>query len=388
MSKGYKKVGTKNGINKYEAVIEVGSDITGKRKRIKRVHYGNRDSAEVWYAELIKEFYHKGKKLNLNDITFKEYSEIFIKKYCIPNISKITTKGYQDYLKRIIPLIGDYKLKKINTFILDNMYQKIKLGKRKELSAKSMSHYYNLISIMFKQAKKWKFIDINPNEDAKKPKLTKRKRNYYNEEQVEKLYNCLENECIKYKATIILAIDSGIRRSELCALRWKDIDFQNNTIYIDNSLKVIDGVVDELKAKTEYSIRTIELGSKTMNVLYEYKKWQDNYIIEMRSNWKGTDRVFTDNYGNYMYPSTTNNILQKIIKKYHLPKITFHELRHTCASILNNNGINAKAISDRLGHADASITLNTYTHTFESSKSECANVFDNLQKSALLLKNN
>lgn len=108
----------------------------------------------------------------------------------------------------------------------------------------------------------------------------------------------------------------------------------------------------------------------------------------MGSNWKGTDRVFTDVYGNYMYPSTTNNILQKIIKKYDLPKITFHELRHTCASILNNNGINAKAISDRLGHADASITLNTYTHTFESSKSECANVFDNLQKSALLLKNN
>lgn len=272
--------------------------------------------------------------------------------------------------------------------MLDTMYQKIKLGRTgKELSAKTMIHYYNLMSIMFKQAKKWKFIETNPNEDAKKPKLTKRKRHFYDNEQAMKLLNCLKNKNIKYRAIITLAIDSGIRRSELCAIRWSDIDFDNNTLYIDNSLKVIDGEVDELKAKTDYSIRTIKLGKETMQVLKEYKSWQNEYIFDMGSKWVGTDRVFTAINGKHMHPDTTNDILQKVLQKYNLPKITFHELRHTCASILNSKGVDAKTISERLGHADASITLNTYTHTFDTSKEQCANVFDNLYKSSITLEN-
>ena len=386
MDKGYKKVGKKDGKIKYEAIVELGYDTYGKRRRIKRIHYGNRESAELWYAELTKKYYHKGKTLNLTDMTFKEYSDLFIKNYCIPNVSKITTKGYQTFLSHIIPIIGDIKLKDISTFMLDIMYQKIKKGKKgKELSNKSLIHYYNLISVMFRQAKKWKLVEFNPNEDATKPKLTKKSRNYYDEENVKKLYKCLEQEPIKYRTIITLALDSGIRRSELCAIKWNDIDFKNNTLYIDNSLKVIDGVVDELKAKTDYSIRTIELGNNTMELLLEYKNWQERYKKTIGDKWVETNRVFTDKYGNYMYPSTTNNILQKVIKKYDLPKITFHELRHTCASILNGNGVNAKAISDRLGHADASITLNTYTHSFDESKKECAKVFDKLHDSTLSL---
>ena len=88
-----------------------------------------------------------------------------------------------------------------------------------------------------------------------------------------------------------------------------------------------------------------------------------------------------------MHPDTTNDILQKVLQKYDLSKITFHELLHTCASILNNKGANAKNNSKRLGHADASITLNTYTHTFDISNEQCENVFDNLYKSSITLKN-
>lgn len=370
--------------NLYEITIEVGNDITGKRKRIKRRVHGTREEAILKHAELEKQYFHKSKKVNLNDMTFSEYSKIFINNYCKNNISKITTKDYEQMLKRILPLLGDIKLKKINTFMLDKLYQKLKIGVNgKELAPKTMSHYYNLISIMFKQAKKWKFIDSNPNEDATKPKLVKRKRNFYNNEQVQELFNCLANEDIKTKTLITLAIDSGIRRSELCAIRWNDIDFANKTLYIDNSLKVIDGEVDEAKAKTEYSVRTIDLSSSTIELLKEYKKMQDEYIKELGSKWLGTNRVFTAKDGKHMHPDTTNKILQRVLNKYNLPKLSFHELRHTCASILNSNGIDPKTISERLGHADASITMNIYTHTFEDNKKASARVFDNMQQKAI-----
>lgn len=379
-SKGYKKIDTKNGLNIYEAVIEVGYDINGKRKRIKRRHTGNNASAEIWYAELVKEYYHKSNKINLTDMSFRDYSNIFIEKYCIPNVSKITIKGYRQYLKCILPLIGDYKLTNITSFILDNMYQKIKKGQKgKLLSSKTMVHYYNLVNLMFKQARKWKFIEINPNEDANRPKLHKKNRNYYNIEQAQDLLNVLSQENIKYRTIITLALVSGMRCAELCALRWSDVDFIKNTIYIDNSLKVIDGEIDEERAKTDYSVRYVYIDIKTMELLKEYKKWQEEHILSLGDKWIGTDRIFTDIYGKNIYPCTCNKILQKVIKKYNLPHITFHELRHTCATILNGTGVDPIVVKERLGHSNVNITMDTYTHALESNKKASVDVFDKLQ---------
>ena len=375
-----KRVGTKNGLGHYNIVIECGYDINGDRIRIRRQFYGCKKDAELFEAELKKEFYHKGDRVKLNDLTFNEYTTLFINNYCVPNISKITLKDYQTMLKRILPIIGELKLKKINGRILDMMYKKIKVGvKGKELSPKSMTHYYNLIGLMFKQAKKWKLVDYNPNEDATKPKVVKSKRKFYDTEQVLQLLEHLEHEEIKVKTLILLALNTGARKGEICALRWSDVDFEKKNLYIDNSLKVINGVVDEEKAKTDYSVRFVELGDNILEQLKQYKEWQDKYISQMGNKWQGTDRIFTALNGNHMHPDTPNKILQKVLLKYELPKISFHELRHTYASIMNYNGIDAKTISEQLGHSNVNISLNVYTHTFESKKRESAKVFDNLQ---------
>lgn len=379
------KIGTKNGVNKYEIKIELGFDMSGKRRRIKRVMYGTKKEAMLLHAKLTEKYYHTAEKQVITNITFEEYSNIFIEKYCIPNISKITTKDYKVMLNIILEYIGDLKLRKISTFILDNMYMQIKKGRKgKELPPKTMSHYYNLVNIMFKQARKWKFVDNNPNEDATKPKLIKKKRNFYNEKQVITLLNCLMKENIKYRAIIILALTTGIRRSELCAIRWSDINFKKKTLYIDNSLKVIEaGVIDEEKAKTQYSVRLINLNDETIKVLKEYKNWQDDYILSMGDKWQEEDRVFTSKYGGHMNPSTCTSILSKVVRKYDLPKITFHELRHTFATILNGKGVDVKAISELLGHADTSTTLNIYTHTLDENKKASASVFETIQKDAI-----
>ena len=369
--------------NLYRITIEVGGDVSGKRKRVRTIFHGTKEEVELRHAELTKQYYHKAKKINYNDMSFTDYSNIFIENYCEDNVSKITLKNYKDMLNRVIPLIGSYQLKKITTFMLDKMYQKIRYSNNgKELAPKTMLHYYNLMSLMFKQAKKWKFIENNPNEDAKRPKLVRKSRNFYDNEQVMKLLTCLAQENVKTRSIIILALDSGIRRSELCALRWGDINFEEKTILIDNSLKVIHGVVDEEKAKTEYSVRTIKISDSTIDLLKVYKNEQDKYIKSMGNKWVGTDREFTAKDGKHMHPDTPNKILLKVLQKYDLPKLSFHELRHTCASILNSNGVDPKTISERLGHANPTITMNIYTHAFKSNGEISAKVFDSFQKQA------
>lgn len=234
---------------------------------------------------------------------------------------------------------------------------------------------------MFNQAIRWEIMDKNPNLKANKPKKEHKEKNFYDVYQVKKLLDVLENESIKYKLLIVLALDSGARRSEICALRWSDIDLDTRMMSITKSLKVVEGVIDEKTTKTESSIRTIKLSETTIEVIKEYKKWQEAYKLVNKQRWIGKDdRVFTALNGESMFPGTCDHILRKIVKKYNLDPICFHELRHTCASLLINSGVDPKTVSKRLGHSDTSITMEIYTHAFEESKNACADRFDEMMK--------
>ncbi|MBE6156339.1 MAG: site-specific integrase [Firmicutes bacterium] len=368
---------TRLGPNKYKIIIECGYDMFGKRIRHSEIFYGTPQEAKIQEADLTKKYYHKVKKKNKN-IVFEKYSIIFIENYCLENVSNITLRNYKQMLKRINEIIGKVNLTDLTAFILDRMYKEIRKGKKgKILSDRTMTHYYNLVGLMLKQAVIWKFILYNVNVDAKKPPKTKTKRNFYELNDVQKLFNCLKTEeNIKYRALLTLTFDSGARRGEIVALRWSDIDFEKHTVLLDNSLKVIYGEVDEENAKTEASIRTIYISEYTINVLKEYKKWQDLYIKKNADKWKGTDRVFTSRIGTHMHPDTCGKILTKIINKYDLAKITPHEFRHTVDTLLLESGINPKAVSDRSGHADTRVTMEIYAHIFSKTKQESANVIN------------
>lgn len=373
----------KQGKKVYQITIELGTDILGKRKRYKERFHGNLSEVKLRHAELITNL-KKEKKVDVRDLSFKQYSEIFIKKYCEGNIGLVTLNNYKRLLKYIMPFLGDFKLSKITSYMLDTMYMKLRKGiNGKELSSNSMYDYYKLINVMFNQAVKWDFLSINPNSKTQKPKKEKKEQKYYDVNQVNNLINCLENESIRDKALIYLALDSGARRGEISALRWSDIDFDNNTLRIDKSLKVVNGKVDEKKPKTNSSNRTIILNESTIDILKEYKKWQDNYIITMGNKWKGKDRVFSSINGTHMNPSTCYKIFTKITKKYGLEHIRFHDIRHTTASYLIHKGTNLKVVSQRLGHSNINITSNIYTHAFDIDKKESAKIFDEIVKNAL-----
>lgn len=368
--------------NKYKITIELGYDILGNRKRKTFNFMGTKSEAIKKEAELKTEFYHMGESKKISDLTFKDLSEIFIERYCKPNISLVTTNGYQKSLKKVLPIIGNRKLKDITPFVLDSMYQKLRIGKDgQELGYHSNYNIYKLINVMFNQAIRWEIMDKNPNAKANKPKKEHKEKNFYDVNQVKKLLDVLDNESIKYKLLIVLALDSGARRSEICALRWSDIDMETRMMSITKSLKVVDKIVDEKTTKTESSIRTIKLSESTINLLKEYKEWHEAYKLINKQRWIGKDdRIFTDIKGSYMFPGTCDHILRKIVKKYNLDPICFHELRHTCASLLINAGVDPKSVSKRLGHSDTSITMEIYTHAFEESKNACADRFDEMMK--------
>ena len=175
---GYKQVGVlKNGKKKYKITIELGKDVFGKRQRITRIFEGTLAQVKLKDAELTEQYYRKQNDSNIKDLTFEQYSEIFIKKYCEGNIGLVTINNYKRLLKYILPIIGHLKLHMINHVVLDDMYRKLKKGvKGKELSYSAMYDYYKLINVMLNRAVYWELLNSNPNNKVQKPKKETKKR--------------------------------------------------------------------------------------------------------------------------------------------------------------------------------------------------------------------
>lgn len=361
--------------NKHKVIANIGYDINGKRKRKTEVFYGTKKEAEKRQFEIEQEYANKKILLSKKDLTFEEYSyKIFVPKYCNTNLSPKTIEGYLSMLKKINSIIGKWLFENIDTYVLNELYIKLKNGERvKVVSNYTLLHYYNLINLMFEVAIDFGITDYNPNKKVKRPKKEKKLVQCYNVEQIKTLLEGLDNECLKYQSLIRLAIDSGARRSEILALTWNDIDFTNNVITINKSIDVIKGKEYLKELKNHSSYRNIVLTTKTIKVLNEYKEELQN-----TGNWKSSNRLFLAKNGKTMYPTTCGKIFQKVAERYGLPKTNFHTLRHSCVSSLIVLGVHPKEIQDRMGHSSVNITMATYSHIFQSNRVEVSKKLDTI----------
>lgn len=219
----------------------------------------------------------------------------------------------------------------------------------------------------------------NPNARIEKPKVKKKEIECYSPEEVELLVKALQDESLKYQALIMLALDSGARRGEITGLTWDDVDFKKYTININKTTQYVKEYgIFEKDTKTSTSNRIIYISKTTIDILNKYRKEQLENKMKMGSKWKNSKRVFTTADGADMHPDTPSQILEKIINKHDLKRITFHGLRHTSISLQISSGIQSQIISKRAGHSNVTVTHNTYSHFFDNEFKDVANKMDNI----------
>ena len=176
----------------------------------------------------------------------------------------------------------------------------------------------------------------------------------------------------------MLALDSGCRRGELTGLTWNDIDFKKSTIDINKVTQYVTGYgIFEKTTKSDTSNRIVYITPTTLQILKKHKSEQDKQKLLLGNKWQNSNRVFTTDYGGDMHPDTPSKILEKLIKKYDLKRITFHGLRHTSISLQITSGIQSQIISKRAGHSSVSVTHNIYSHFFDNGFKEVADKMDN-----------
>ncbi len=250
------------------------------------------------------------------------------------------------------------------------------VDKSSTLSSNTIHHYHALISSILTKAVKWGYIPYNPANNAELPKMVHKEADYLDEADARKLLTSLQQEPIKYRAAITFDLLSGLRKGELLGLRWRDVDFDTQTITIVQTSCYAPGTGLYIDTpKNETSARILKLSPSAFAMLREYRIWQDHQKELCGDYWKNTDnRIFTGDDGTPIHPETLSGWFRKFRDRNGFPGIHIHSLRHTYASLMIADEIPLVVVSRRLGHAQVSTTANIYAHVIASADEKAAQV--------------
>ena len=378
---------TKNNI--YQVVLNY-KDINGKRKQ-KWVSTGltekgnNKRLANQKMQEILTNF-----KEDLNFPNSKTDDKLFttyLKEWLLSIKNTIEENTYDSY-KVIVNKICDYFEDKN---ILLNDLKPVEIQKfytylySKELTGNTVLHYHNVIRKALQTALKLDLILSNPADRVERPKKEQFIGSFYSQSELNTLFTLIKDDPLKL--VIYLASFYGLRRSEVLGLKWEAFNFEDKTITIKH--KAIETRKDNKrvillkdKTKNQSSYRTLPLVDDIIVLLQEHNKQIDENkkICGNSYNKKYLDYICVDSMGKLFRPEYVTDHFTLIMNKNKdvLRKIRFHDLRHSCASLLLAKGIPMKEIQDWLGHSTYSTTANIYAHLEKDTKNKSANVLSNV----------
>lgn len=258
-----------------------------------------------------------------------------------------------------------------------------------KLKGNSVQHYHAMLSSVFKKGVQWGLVEENPCTKAERPKAECPEMNLLSEEDMPKLFDCLENAPAYLSMIVQLALFTGARRGELCGLRWSDIDFEHKTISINRNLIKIPGQGAVFSSpKTKKSQRCFRIGASCVDLLREYKHHQTAERFKVGSQWireiqiEGgktveNDLLFTAWNGAPIDPHRITKEFSELLNVNGLPHVTFHSLRHLNATLQIADHVPITTVSGRLGHAQTSTTLNIYASAVQSADAAAADSIEN-----------
>ena len=248
------------------------------------------------------------------------------------------------------------------------------------LSSRTILHHYRLISSIMHSAVYDNIIPSNPCQRIKPPKVEATEAHYLDDEQAELLLRTVIAKAEHpFDIIVILLLHTGMRRGECCGLEWDDVDFENCTIDINKSLLYLpEKGVFENDTKTYSSRRVIKVGSDLIEMLREFRAWQDKEAVKLGDKWVDSGKIFTAWNGKAINPGTVTKWFHSFVQDNNLPYVSIHGLRHTNASIMISSGVPITTTAKRLGHSTSATTSRVYAHAIASVDAMTADVIQSI----------
>ena len=304
------------------------------------------------------------------EMTFGDWLKFWYNTYCKPGIRESTMATYEYRINlHILPALGHIQLNKLTENDLQQFYTNLKKSGRLQrsdvdgpgLSDRMVRSCHATCRAALEKAKEMHLISRNPAIGRKLPPKKAREMQVLTPEEIQRfLIQAKENG---FYEMFLLELCSGMRRGELLALEWRDLNFKTGELRIDKQVTVVNHKVVCTRPKTKESMRTIVLPQSLVEVLKEYKKTIDSKLM-FPSPMKGGDE--------YRNPSSIGNTMKIILERANCKRVRFHDLRHTFATMALENGMDIKTLSSVIGHKSSATTLDIYAHTTDAMQHNAA----------------
>ena len=405
----------------YQISVYVGEDMKGN-KLFERTTFRPTQTTPKAIKNEVNDFAREfekrvkeGKYLTGDKLTLSRFVEIWTEEWAIKNLTTVGLEDYQRLLNgRVLDKLGNMKLSKITALHIQSVYDELEKG---GLAPATIRKTNTALNSVFKYAFRMGTIKENPCERIELPRMKRNKDiHFFTVTQAKAFLEALEDDHVftcsssdrkikntgtefevreytahrtvsfQFRVLFSLAIYGGFRRGEIVALKWSDIDFEADTVSITKAVTVVDGQQTTKAPKTKTSRRVVSIPHFLTQRLKALKHEQLKYRLSIGDYWQGDNWVFIQVNGKQMSYSTPYSAFHDTLVRYnashpvadHLPLIPFHGLRHTSATLMIAGQLDVRTVSSRLGHAQASTTMNIYAHALQETDRKAANALEDM----------
>ena len=314
-------------------------------------------------------------------ILFTDYIQVWLDEAKI-KVDEVTYQHYEnDTNNHILPYFKNLNIKLIdvNRSVLQKYfttkYERGRIDGKGGLSPKTLRHHKNIIHQVLELAVTNGIINTNPCNNITLPKLEKNTYDFYNLDETKLFLNAVKNDSLYplYYITVFY----GLRRSEVLGLKWNSIDINNKILTIKSTRTKCNEIIEKDKTKTKSSLRSFPMSDEICDLFIKIKNEEKSNQTIFGSSYIKNDYIFKWEDGKPYDPDYITHRFQKDLKKHNLKRISFHGLRHSCGSLLNEQGYTLKDIQEWLGHADIQTTANIYLHLDIKRKVNITNSLSN-----------
>ncbi len=370
----------RRGKKSWEVCVELGHDpLTDKRRRAVQNVKGTRRDALLVQTQLSAQR-DTGIDLEPSRLTLAAYLDRWLASIR-PDIAPATYTRYEGIVRvQIKPHLGAISLTKLRPLHVQEFYARLRRSGRVNggpLAARTVLHTHRVLSTALNRALQTQLIGRNVCEAVRAPQAQRPELRVFGGDETRALLTAAEAADSVCASVIAMAVHTGMRQGELLGLRWKAVDLERTVITVRTTLqRDRGGGFSFREPKTSRSRRSIPVGGAGVDVLRRVRARQLRERLAAGRAWKDADLVFASATGAPLTVKALQHAFHQLLRANGLPRIRFHDLRHTHASLLLLRGANPKVVSERLGHTTVAFTLDTYSHLLPGLQEDAARDLD------------
>ncbi|MDP8931089.1 MAG: site-specific integrase [Actinomycetota bacterium] len=364
----------------WEYVVELGRDVDGKRLRRWKAGFASEKDAKRAERELLE-------KVAADRVVDRSGQTVaaVLDRWLHAVRPRLATKTAHEWRRAfdryVIPRVGHVEVQQLTSAHLSALYSDLLTSGGRDggpLSATTVRAIHTRMRSALKDAVRWRLLDRNPAEDADPPayrqttQARRRAMRTWSEDELRRFLEATTGH--RWHVLWEVAAATGLRRSELLGLRWRDLDggllaVRQTLVEKDDGWELVE------TTKSVGSSRTIPLDRRTVAVLRAHAKTQKEWQLRAGPAWEDGGLVFTDELGRPLSPPAVTQAFRRACEAAGVPRVRFHDVRHTHATLMLRAGVNPKVVSERLGHSSVAFTLDTYAHVIPGMGEEAVELF-------------